>query len=90
MKYLALNNASVSLLFDNSLYTVDAIDPDSVFTTIGFPLVSLIKAPFTTLDMNDPHHGAVLKVMRKARQQACFNLAANHHPLVLPRLPLTW
>jgi hypothetical protein len=77
MKYLALNNASVSLLFANGLFTIDTINPNSIFAAIGYPLDSMIEAPFTSLNLDDPHHGAVLTVMREVRQHACFHLSAN-------------
>jgi hypothetical protein len=56
IKYLALNNASVSLIFANGLFTIDTINPDSIFNTLGFPFVSMIEAPFTLLNLDDSHH----------------------------------
>jgi hypothetical protein len=51
VKYLALNSASTSLHFSDGLFTANSINPGSLFTTIGYPLVSMIEVPFVTLDL---------------------------------------
>jgi hypothetical protein len=70
MKYLALNNAGVSLHFADGLFASDSIDPEGVFPDIGFPLVSMSEPPFTNLDLYHTHHATVVAIMHKAKQQA--------------------
>jgi hypothetical protein len=79
MQYLLKHNMNISLHSNRLLFKPEEIDPDSLFTTIGYPLVANVRVPMRILfeDVDHLQYHSVLTILRAEKRTAIMRMAEN-------------
>jgi hypothetical protein len=79
MQYLFKHNQNLSLHSNRLLFKPDEIDPESLFTTLGYPLVTHARVPVRILyeDADHLQYHSVLTILRAEKRTAIMRMAEN-------------